>query len=172
MKKLLLILFVCSAIVTSCNRGEGCTDPFATNYNIDAESDDGSCIFGSIVGIWMPDSVVIYISEEEFSLTGQLVSFASESYTRPPESVGLSGNLQFTDDGVAIIQFLGNNIDTGSYIVSGSEFSHFESDGDLSAFFNYTASKNQLVLSRSMNDDDDYGSTIYTREETVYLTKQ
>ena len=79
--------------------------------------------------------------------------------------------MQFTDEGVAIIQFLGNNIDTGSYIVSGSEFSHFESDGDLSAVFNYTASKNQLVLSRSMNDDD-YGSTIYTREETVYLTKQ
>lgn len=32
-------------IFTSCSKEEGCTDPAATNFNIDAEKDDGSCLY-------------------------------------------------------------------------------------------------------------------------------
>ena len=32
-------------IFTSCKKEEGCTDPAATNFNVEAESDDGSCKF-------------------------------------------------------------------------------------------------------------------------------
>jgi cytochrome c peroxidase len=46
MKKLLVILIAVSTIF-SCKKKEGCTDPSATNYNMEAEIDNGSCIFNT-----------------------------------------------------------------------------------------------------------------------------
>lgn len=39
------VLALTSLIFTSCSKEEGCTDPAATNFNADAEKDDGSCIY-------------------------------------------------------------------------------------------------------------------------------
>ncbi|MFT4525266.1 MAG: hypothetical protein ACI85F_001419 [Bacteroidia bacterium] len=54
MKYRLLLLF--AAILAfgfqSCTKQQGCTDPSACNYNIDAEENDGSCIEP---GTWYPD---------------------------------------------------------------------------------------------------------------------
>jgi len=44
MKKLIYTLLAVSIIFSACKKEEGCTDPTATNYNADAEKDDGSCI--------------------------------------------------------------------------------------------------------------------------------
>ena len=45
MKKITYIFIAISIIFVSCKKEEGCTDPAATNYNSDAENDDGSCLF-------------------------------------------------------------------------------------------------------------------------------
>lgn len=34
--------------VTSCKKNEGCTDPDANNYNVDAEDDDGTCTYPTV----------------------------------------------------------------------------------------------------------------------------
>ncbi len=40
--KTVMAFFACAIVMTSCNR-EGCTDPAATNYADDANTDDGTC---------------------------------------------------------------------------------------------------------------------------------
>lgn len=40
------VLFIIPVIAfTSCSKQRGCTDPIAENYNIEAEKDDGSCVY-------------------------------------------------------------------------------------------------------------------------------
>ena len=176
MKKLLLILFFLPLLFSSCKKEEGCTNPLAKNYNVDAESDDGSCDYGSIVGIWKPDSVIIYFLEEEFSLSGEPLDSENFTYTTSPQSIGLSGeNLELTSEGGTIIPYWGNYIDTGSYIISENTLSIFENDGSPSTVFTYSTSTYHLILSRSMSETDiaDDGTyDILTREEILYLTKQ
>lgn len=41
-------LFTLGSLFTSCSKEEGCTDPAATNFNVEAEKDDGSCQYAVI----------------------------------------------------------------------------------------------------------------------------
>ena len=42
MKKIIYLFLTVSLIFSSCKKEEGCKDALATNYNADAEEDDGS----------------------------------------------------------------------------------------------------------------------------------
>ena len=58
MKKLLYLFLVLPLIFSSCKKEQGCTDSQATNYNADAEEEDGSCLY-SLVGLWDVDDMII-----------------------------------------------------------------------------------------------------------------
>ena len=102
------------------------------------------------------------------------------TFTAPPSYIGLAGDLQFTSNGVAIIEFYTWNldssyVDTGSYIISGNNFSLFQSDGDAGPSFTFSVSNTQLTLFRSESeteyDDEDPEYDIITTEETVHFSK-
>ena len=99
MKKTIYLLMSVSFIFTACKKEQGCIDPLATNYNIDAEEDDGSCLFsvhggtwttqsiestgnmnGSFMGIPMLDSVINYVETNPDSLEPYKLVF-QENYT-------------------------------------------------------------------------------------------
>ena len=179
MKIKLIILFFIPIIFASCLKEQGCTDPQAENYNFDAEEDDGSCLF-SVVGVWRPESVIVNIIEEDFTLSGELLEREEFTYTAPPSHIGLAGDLQFTSDGIAIIEFNtwsldSTYIDTGSYIISGNNFFLYQSDGDAGPSFTFSVSNTQLTLFRSESeteyDDEDPEYDIITTEETIYFSK-
>ena len=48
MKKLILIAIVLP-LLFSCSKNEGCNDPKAFNYTIEADFDDGSCTYSKVV---------------------------------------------------------------------------------------------------------------------------
>ena len=70
MKKFIYFFFAFSIIFSSCTKEEGCTDPLATNFNVDAENDDGSCIFGLAGGEWITQSIT-----STGSLTATMMGF-------------------------------------------------------------------------------------------------
>ena len=57
MKKYIYFLFAFALIFSSCTKEEGCTDSLATNFNVDAENDDGSCVYGVVGGEWITQSI-------------------------------------------------------------------------------------------------------------------
>jgi hypothetical protein len=46
LKTALAVIFA-GTVFTSCTKKEGCTDPAATNFNVEAEADDGSCTYAT-----------------------------------------------------------------------------------------------------------------------------
>ena len=42
---IILSITLLGIITTSCSKEEGCTDPLANNYNMDADKEDGSCTY-------------------------------------------------------------------------------------------------------------------------------
>ena len=112
MKKILYLFLAVSFIFTACKKEEGCTDATATNYNADAEDDDGSCTY-SIVGVWTPTSV-----DKDSSMTttiagdiidvfdfgdGPEILSYSGSETMTPEEADIEGNIEFTSDGKMLV---------------------------------------------------------------------
>ena len=60
MKKYIFFFITFALVFSSCTKEEGCTDPLATNFNVDAENDDGSCIFGLAGGEWITESITFW----------------------------------------------------------------------------------------------------------------
>ena len=87
MKKYLYLILAVSVIFTSCKKEEGCSDELATNYNIDAEKDDGSCIFSVAGGTWTTQSVVS-TGNMTVSMAGLTVLDSAINYTETnPDSL-------------------------------------------------------------------------------------
>ena len=99
MKKILYLFLVFSPLlfVTSCEKEEddvaGCTNSQATNYNSNADTDDGSCEY-SIIGMWAVDDYTL----NGVSLFSPLLSPHLTSMSVTINENGTSSSLAYYSD--------------------------------------------------------------------------
>lgn len=121
MKKFIYIFFAVSILSVSCTKEEGCTDSFATNFNIDAENDDGSCEFGVAGGSWITQSIATNGSMSvTFGGFPVLDSTINYTETNPdsldPYKLTMTENGSYTEYDVA-----NNPVEGGTWSVSGNQ---------------------------------------------------
>ena len=66
--KLMLALLMSVFVISACKK-EGCTDATATNYNSEAEKDDGSCVYKEEEVVNTPPTKVVFISAPDNEAT-------------------------------------------------------------------------------------------------------
>ena len=195
MKKLLYTFLAVSIIFAACKKEDdtqvavvavnGCMDATATNYNSLATNDDGSCTY-SIVGIWTPNSVILYSSltttingEIVYELGGQVMTYAG-SETMTPEEAEVPENIELTDDGLAIIE---DDQDESYYTYSNNVLTISE-DGEELMTFACTLTATNLSLTTQESIDTAwfepgmgditisayYGQTIHCTRNTITNT--
>ncbi len=104
MKKLILPIAIMMLTLSSCKK-EGCIDSDATNYNVEAKKDNGTCTYESTVVFWwnqstqdwlyndfLADNVYFYINDKQFATESAL------TYWTTTPNCGDNGNIEYTYD--------------------------------------------------------------------------
>ena len=120
MRKLIYIFLSVSIIFTACKKEEGCMDTIATNYNPDAEVDEGNCTYGIVGGSWITNSEVVDI-HMVVTMGGMVVMDSTWTETETNKDSMETVTQKFWDNGDFNAWDNNNNlVDDGTWAQSGT----------------------------------------------------
>ena len=132
MKKVLYTLLAVSIVFSACKKEEdvttpvtpsaisGCTDTIATNYNSNANSDDGSCNFGIVGGAWITDSEEMNM-HAVVSMGGMVIMDTTLTEIETNQDSMETVTQKFWDNGDFNAWDNNNNlVDNGTWVQSGT----------------------------------------------------
>jgi len=173
MKKIIYTLFAVSILFTACKKEEGCMDAIATNYNADAEKDDGSCTYG-IVGGWNCTTMTMdsNLTVSYMGITIDSLSSSGSSTITAVEAdfYGLDFSGGPTSGTVYVYEEPTIVTDTSTWEIVGDSL--VIDEGDITFKYLVTSNTLQLIFSGSQHQDDGMGMTVdYNYSQTINFTR-
>ena len=172
MKKLFYPLLAVSIIFAACKKENaavnGCMDAIATNYNVLATSDDGTCTYGLVGGAWVASSTTL---DAHVTITLGGMTLMDSTWTEVennPDSLE-PYKLKFLNDGTYTEYDQSDaEIESGTWSQSENEISITDSDTTFVVTL-VSISKETAALEIDLSDTEtDDGMTV-TSEGTMSI---
>ena len=180
MKKLIYILASVTFIFTSCKKEQGCTDEKATNYNIESEEDDGSCVYSISGGTWTTESIES-VGTMSVSMMGIPILDSTINYLETNSDSLDPYQLVFelTDPGLdqgSYTEFdqLGYEVEQGSWSLSGDQLTINSPDTTLVLTVNSVSKSDasiSLLIDESETDATGFSYDV-NLNQTLYLNRE
>lgn len=143
---LTIALFLMGVVFTSCSKKEGCTDPVANNFNVEAETDDGSCAYDNLTPEEHSESHITFNFSHNFdgipvtaanfnqfnfiTANGDTISITKlrylvsdmRLYTTSGDSIVMNGYRLIDLSDITTLSYLAGAADLGSYAGIGFNF--------------------------------------------------